>query len=123
MSRSKFAAIPYTNNIGQVLNPGDPVIYVGSSRQSVTVKRGKFAGVYVGNTYTYNRETRKTESREGVVALKVVDIPYTKFNWNRETKTGTHDPALRSACLPLKRVYKIVDMAAEEVVDLVTKVV
>jgi len=42
---SKFKAIPFTNDIGQVINVNDEVVVITTSSGYVSVKRGKFVGV------------------------------------------------------------------------------
>ena len=56
-----FEAVSYTNHIGQTLNPGDTVIYVGTSYKNTSVKIGVFSGVYKEPGHKYNSETRKYE--------------------------------------------------------------
>jgi hypothetical protein len=53
-------AIPFTNEKGHVINPGDPVVYVTMCTRRVHVSTGTFVGV------------RKTESWRGRIKTSVV---------------------------------------------------
>lgn len=99
---AKFVAEPFTNEFGQIINPGDPVLYVGTAWKSSSVRRGVYAGVYKGNDYSYNRETRKYDSTYKIKAVKVTGVPTTKYDkeWNAYS-------AERCAILPLMRVYRL----------------
>ena len=39
---NRFVAESFTNEFGQVINPGDEVMYAGSSRQSTTLRKAIF---------------------------------------------------------------------------------
>ena len=44
---NKFVAEPYTNDLGQTLNPGDDVVFVTTGyNHRVRIETGKFEGVY-----------------------------------------------------------------------------
>lgn len=51
---SELVVEPWTNAIGQTINPGDEVIYVGTGYgHSVSVKKGKFGGVRYADVRRY----------------------------------------------------------------------
>lgn len=97
---SDFAVEAYTNEFGQLLNPGDDVIYVGKKWGESRVCKGRFAGVYYKTWW--NKDAPAV-----ICALKVDNIPDRKWIWDRITKTGYNVDILRTAYLPLKRVYKL----------------
>jgi hypothetical protein len=130
---SELVIEPFTNEFGQVINPGDEVIYAGTSWKNTTIRKGVFAGVRYDNVIKYRRivdadgnpvmETdrwgvtrQKTEyyTERAIVAVRVDKV-------NRGHKYGyVTDPLTKkrvykkleevrysSATLPYKRVYKL----------------
>jgi len=93
-SRNKFQAISYTNEFGQVIQPGDPVIYAGTAYKSTCHTKAVFEGVYVNKM-------------GGVEAVRVGHVPYDHWVWNSATGKGHHEARVRKAVLPLCRVYKL----------------
>lgn len=105
---NKFEARSYTNEFGQVLNPGDDVFYIGTSWKRTFVNKAKFDGVFIGDVYYWNKETKKHETRKDVVSVKVTDVPYRGVKWNPVLlKYDYQEDMKRCAILPLKRVYKL----------------
>ena len=110
-----LVAEAFTNELGQTIQPGDEVVYVGTGYgHSVRVRTGKFAGVYydVGRHYLkdekggYIRDEHgrpKHEMKQYVKAVRVDGIPSKKYDYKARQYTDT----IRCAILPLKRVYKI----------------
>lgn len=98
---SEFVVESFVNDIGQTVNPGDDVIYVGTSSTFTEVRRGKFAGVY------YQKHSWNLNAPAVICAVKVDNVPDRVYWYDPETKTGVHYNVLRTAYLPLKRVYKI----------------
>lgn len=125
MSKAEFCVEPFVNEIGQTINPGDQVIYVGTSWSSTHVKRGIYEGVYyrTRDRYFYNRETKKTElvsGKRAIDAVRVGGVPGRHGVWNNGAgyKQGqkneyTYVDVFRKAILPLKRVYKVETTLAE----------
>lgn len=125
MSKAEFCVEPFVNELGQTINPGDQVIYVGTSWGSTRVGRGVYEGVYyrTRDRYFYNRETKKTEVARGkraIDAVRVGGIPHKRAVWNNGAgyKSGQENKleyvdAFRKAILPLKRVYKVETTLAE----------
>jgi hypothetical protein len=123
---SVFVAEPYTNRIGQVLNPGDMVVAVTTGRGFTNVFTGKFAGV---------RQSIKTNK---VVGVKIEEIPMTwneyvfsedgeheetKYDWNlrKVVKTGRRynlvpKTVYRTTSLKRNRLFRI-DTSLSEVKD------
>ena len=128
---------PWTNEFGQVINPGDEVIFAGTSWKQTYIKKGIFAGVryadvtrihyikdengdyikeerknhYNGSTYFVNK-TERVMSRE-VVAVRVekVNRGYKYRYWTDENckyrSEKTDEIHYGVSTLPLKRVYKM----------------
>ena len=46
---SEFVVESWTNEFGQTINPGDEVIYAGTSWKSTSIRKGIFAGVRYDN--------------------------------------------------------------------------
>lgn len=91
---NKFEVRSYTNEFGQVIEPGDPVIYAGTAWQSTRHTRAVFEGVYVN-------------SRGSVEAVRVGNVPYAHWIYDRTTGKGHHEDRVRKAVLPLRRVFKL----------------
>lgn len=119
---SDFKVEPFVNMFGQSINPGDDVIYAGTSWKSTTFRKGKFAGNYYqkvrrsvlmrdseNNPILDDRGYRKYETKESyeIVAVKVSDVSDTRWKWNEQLKRGEDLPVVRTAILPLKRVFKL----------------
>lgn len=90
-----FKAIPYINDVGQTLNPGDKVAYIGMSRGRVSTYVGLYEGVRI------NERTGK------VASVRVGEVKDRVFRYDVKTRTGSYKEVLRKATLPNKRVYKI----------------
>lgn len=90
---NKFVVKSFTNESNQTINPGDPVLYVGTGKYPpVTVGFGVFEGVYIGKKYHGNAES--------IVAVRVGNIlHYTDYDTGKKV--------YRKAVLPRMRVYKI----------------
>ncbi len=118
---TELVAEAFTNEFGQMIQPGDEVVYVGTGYgHSVIVNKGKFAGVYytTGRVYTkddkgqYVRDEKgnvKYEMKQFVKAVRVDGIPSRKYDY----KTRQYSDTVRCAILPLKRVYKV-DIAMKD---------
>ena len=133
---SEFVIEPWTNDIGQIINPGDEVIFAGTSWKQTHIRKGIFGGVryanvtrsfyvkdengnnikedYVdrwGKTYQRNKMERKT-TRE-VVAVRVEKVSRGfKYGWVENEKGErvygqTNEVQYGISTLPLKRVYKV----------------
>jgi hypothetical protein len=123
---------PWTNEFGQVINPGDEVIFAGSSWKRTRISKGVFAGVryanvtrtlylkdengnyikeerknaYNGSTYFVNKTERVT-ARE-VVAVRVEKVNRGhKYDYVDGKYTKTDEIQYGVSTLPLKRVYKM----------------
>ena len=131
---SDFKEEAFTNEFGQVINPGDEVIYAGTGWKQTTIRKGVFAGVYYDNVYvteyfydengghifeeveSYGRKIRraKFERKQKYipVAVKVsgVDDGY-KYEWvtedGKRRYVKTDEKKYRTAILPRKRVYRL----------------
>lgn len=101
---SDFVVEAFTNDVGQVIEPGDVVLYVGKSGDQIVTKQGNFDGVYYDNVRNWS--TKQTERK--ITAVRVGNIPAQKWNWDREARKGWYTDRLRKAVLPMKRVYRLV---------------
>jgi hypothetical protein len=97
--KADFRVEPFVNQFGQVLKPGDEVIYAGTGWKSTRFGKGKFAGVYYG--WGWQSDNTKPS------AIKIENVPYRNFIWDSVTKTGYHEDAFRHAVLPLKRAFRL----------------
>lgn len=123
---SELVAEPFTNHIGQVINPGDEVIFAGTSWKQTRMRKGVFAGVRYadvrryrpaldadGNPIMEERYGRKYQKNEAYVTREVVAVRVDQVNRGHKyeyvngkyTKTG--EVRYGVSTLPLKRVYKI----------------
>lgn len=117
-----LVAEAFTNELGQTIQPGDEVVYVGTGYgHSVRVRTGKFAGVYysIGRHYLkdengqYIRDEKgnvKHEMKQYVKAVRVDGVSSKSYDY----KARKYVDKTRCAILPLKRVYKI-DMAMKDI--------
>lgn len=106
---TNFVAESFVNDLGQTINPGDEVIYIGSGySHSTKVRRGVFDGVYKETYRPYDFKTRSyLDEHVRVSAVRVGGVKDTRWNYNYDTGEGKHVDIVRKAILPLKRVYKI----------------
>ena len=124
---SELVVEPFTNEFGQVINPGDEVIFAGYSGYVGTrISKGIFGGVRYadvrrlrpavdanGNPIMeerYGRQRQKTEiytTRE-VVAVRVEQVNRGhKYAYVDGKYTKTDEIQYGVSTLPLKRVYKM----------------
>ena len=128
---------PWTNEFGQVINPGDEVIFAGTSWKRTTMRKGVFGGVRYDNrtrthylkdengdpikeeTIGYNGKPYLRNKSKNVTTREVVAVRIEKVN--RGHKWGyVNDPLTGKreykkseeviygvSTLPLMRVYKI----------------
>lgn len=100
-SKVDFRKENYQNDLGQVLIPGDPVMYVGTAWKSAKIRTGRYAGVYYGQGWG------PAHDRNVPQAIKITDVPCKRFIWNNVTKKGRYEEGFRTARLPLRRAYKL----------------
>jgi hypothetical protein len=126
---SDFVEESFVNHLGQTINPGDKVVYVGKSYGSTYVNTGVFAGVrkatrriskylrdennqYIKEEYEahgrkYTRYKMETTESYQPIAVTVRNVPTDRWgyvNGNYQKLEGEH---FRVATLPLMRVYKL----------------
>lgn len=124
---SELVVESWTNAIGQTINPGDEVIYVGTGYgHSVSVNKGKFGGVRYGvvrryrdkkdadgNVIMFERYGRQYPEREMYTTREPVAVRVEKVNRGKQYKyidgkyTKTEEDIYGVATLPRMRVYKI----------------
>lgn len=112
---STFVIENFTNEIEQVIVPGDEVLYIGTSWKNTRASLATYEGVY------------KNESGD-ILAVRVGGIDADKFVWEKDKPFNPelghyrpsyydpiddtrpkfyYEPYFRKAVLPLKRIYKI----------------
>lgn len=123
---------PWTNEFGQVINPGEEVIFAGSSWKRTHISKGIFAGVryadvtrtrylkdengqhikeerknaYNGSTYFVNKSERVTTREVTAVRVDKVNRGH-KYAYVDGKYTKTDEIQYGVSTLPLKRVYKM----------------
>lgn len=129
---SELVVESWNNEFGQTINPGDEVIYAGTSWKRTTMRKGIFAGVRYGNVTrtnylkdsdgnyikeekinSYNGKPYTVNKSERVTTREVVAVRVDKVKRGRkwgyvDGKYQKLDEVLYStATLPLMRVYKL----------------
>lgn len=124
---SELVVESWTNAIGQTINPGDEVIYVGTGySHSVTVKKGKFGGVRYANVQRYRPlkdadgnaimderyggryPKQEIYTTREPVAVRVEEVNRgNKYAYVNGRYTKTDEINYGVATLPRMRVYKI----------------
>lgn len=107
-----FNAVPYTNALGQVFEPGDEVIYLATSWKSTKWCKGIYFGVQYGETYfsEYEKDENgqnrwKSGWRPGIKSLKIL-TRREKFFYDHEARKGEYREVDAFSFLQLKRIYK-----------------
>lgn len=97
---SNFKEVPLTNEFGEVIFPGDVVIFAGTSWKSTKIRRGVYKGLNI------NKHTGKPTS------ARVVGVVNKRFaEYNKETNRWEYinKEVERISFLQLMRVYKSID--------------
>ena len=96
--RSNLVTEPYTNHLGQTINVGDSVMYVGTSYNITETHLGIFAGVYYRRGKASSVRITDVERRNRFHFIR-------DKHGNLEVKVGEpyHSPAI----LQLNRVFKL----------------
>lgn len=105
---NKFVAEPFTNKLGQTINPGDRVAYVTHSRSSVYMGKAWFDGVFKNErgeiVFTRVRGVRNTKY---VPTGKIITYKYNthdydniKRMWVPVTKTSSYHETVEVECEP-----------------------
>ncbi len=82
-----FVAEPFTNSIGQTINPGDRVAYITHS-WSVHMGKGRFDGVYKNaNGDVVLTRVRGIRDTKTVLTGNTKTITYVNNEWDRTTRT------------------------------------
>ena len=123
---------PWTNEFGQVINPGDEVIFAGTSWKQTRIRKGIFGGVHYANVNRYravmdangnpvmetNRWGGQSQKSEHFTTREVVSVRVEKVNRGFKYESGydennkyfykkTDEINYGVSTLPLKRVYKM----------------
>jgi hypothetical protein len=106
-SHTELKKEEWTNEIGQVIKPGDEVVFIASGRgRHVSLDAGRFAGVVYAQKFNY----RTKELDQQIVAVKVdnIEASYRKWVWDDLTEKGYYtEPVLRmrTTTLHLRRAF------------------
>lgn len=131
---TEFVEEAFVNEFGQRIEPGEEVLYAGSSQKTTSISRGTFKGVRYGNVRkteyfmdssgnyiqedytdrwgnTYKRSKTETKTIREVVAVVVRSNRGKKYTWvdqpnGRRDYIRTDEDVYGTSTLPLKRVYK-----------------
>jgi hypothetical protein len=100
----KFEAKPFINHIGQTINPGDQVIFVVTTKwTSNPLKKGIFAGVFLGEERRYDNIHGDYITKTVVKGTRITDVPHYSYkddnNLIKEVK--------RTSVTQLNYVYKV----------------
>ena len=133
---TEFVVEPWTNDIGQTINPGDEVIFAGTCWKQTHIRKGIFGGVRYANVTrhvyvkdengyfiteehvdrwgkTYQRNKMESKTTREVVSVSVEKVNRgRKYKYERDEKGNlvykqTDEVHYGVSTLPLKRVYKI----------------
>ena len=129
---SELVVEPWTNEFGQVINPGDEVIFAGTSWKQTSISKGIFGGVRYadvsryrvvkdadGNVVMEERYGRQHPKQERYTTREVVAVRVDKVNrghkyayvtnpdTGKQVYTKTDEIVYGVSTLPLKRVYKM----------------
>ena len=129
---SELVVEPWTNEFGQTINPGDEVIFAGSSWKQTRIRKGIFGGVRYDNVSRYRdikdadgnvvmeeRYGRQYPKKERYTTREVVAVRVEKVNNGHKYVHVTNPATGRKeykksdeihygvSTLPLKRVYKM----------------
>ncbi len=110
MSKADFRVESFTNDIGQTINPGDDVIFVGTSWGNSRVKRGTYQGVYYGEGPYWEKGSARTKLRP--IAAKVT-WDGQRFKWDNVARKGEYIPAKCTSRLIKMMVYRVDTALAE----------
>lgn len=129
---SELVVESFTNELGQTIDPGDAVLFAGSSWSITSINKGTFAGVRYGNVTRYRvmkdadgndvmheQYGRKYPKQERYVTREVVNVRIEnvpngfKYEYVDNPETGkseytrTDEMTYRTSTLRLNRVYKL----------------
>jgi hypothetical protein len=128
---SELVVEPFTNEFGQVINPGDEVIFAGTSWKQTRIRKGVFAGVRYadvrryrpavdanGNPIMEERWGRQYQKNEMYIERAIVAVRVEQVNRGFKYESGydengkyfykkTDEIHYGVSTLPLKRVYKV----------------
>jgi len=131
---TEFIEEAFVNEFGQKIEPGEPVLYAGSSWKRTSIGSGTFKGVryadvrrteylrdengkYIEEEHTdrwgqtYKRHKQETKTTREVVSVVVRSNRGKKYKWvdgpdGKRDYVKTDEDVFGTSILPLKRVYK-----------------
>lgn len=99
MTQQEIREVPFTNDIGQTINPGDPVVSVTTSYSSPSVRKG----VYIGLNKKNKVQIRAEFADYGWVSSKTGEA----CQYNDRDAAFSKYKIERLSTLQLNRIYKI----------------
>lgn len=134
MSTTEFVEEAFVNEFGQKIEPGEEVLYAGTSWKQTSIGKATFKGVRYGNVVrteyfkdkngsyiqedftdrwgnTYKRHKTETKITREVVSVVVRSNRGKKYKWvdlpnGKRDYVKTDEDVYGTSILPLKRVYK-----------------
>jgi hypothetical protein len=101
--RPDFSAEPFTNQFGQVINPGDKVMFIATQYKRTYSAIGTYEGVNRNEVYNYNSREKTIK----ITSVRVGGIPSSRFCYDKKSKTYDRVDVIRTTTLPLKRIFKL----------------
>jgi len=135
MTTTEFVEEAYVNEFGQKIEPGEEILYAGSSQKSTSIRKAFFKGVKYANVTRYHyikdengdyvkedyfdrwsgktlqrNKTEKKTTRE-VVSVVVRSNRGKQYKWQtgpdgKKAYVKTDEDVYGTSILPMKRVYK-----------------
>ena len=97
---SELVVEPFTNEFGQVINPGDEVLFISTSYKQTNIRKGVFAGVW----YNDVRLSREVKDANGNTVMEINSYGYERKK--RETYTERRPVAVRVDKVNRGRVWE-----------------
>jgi hypothetical protein len=135
MTMTEFVEEAYVNEFGQKIEPGEEILYAGSSQKSTSIRKAFFKGVryadvtshnylkdengnYIKEDYvdrwagrTFQRHKTETKTTREVVSVVVRSNRGKQYKWTtgpdgKKAYVKTDEDVYGTSILPLKRIYK-----------------
>jgi len=135
MTTTEFVEEAYVNEFGQKIEPGEEVLYAGSTRKSTRIRKAFFKGVryanitrrnylkdengnYIMEDYvdrrsgrTYQRHKTEAKTTREIVSVVVRGNRGKQYKWGTDANGNrgyvmSDEDVFGISTLPLKRVYK-----------------
>lgn len=84
---SDFVVESFTNHIGQTINPGDEVVFIGTAYKTNSIKGGTFRGVYKGEVIRSVPVLNEDGTQQMQVHPRIPNYSYPKYGTVKEYRT------------------------------------